>query len=246
MLYHEAVWSFSVLHRDAARMAVWLRARSDLVERLGRTFTSRWLTIDPLADGGVVHADVASLVNARAHRHVNGLEQANDLVETLWSELVNRLALEPTLDDRARLEIAYSLTLHGRHGEASAYFARIDRAQISAQLQYDYLGAYLALARGDLAAATRFAASGKDHPVTRWRLRFAEVSAQLDELAGRVAVREAALGEQQRQAMQAAKGPSFRARLGDAGEVLLTTGNLARCTVRWHRLDLNGVHFSPP
>lgn len=244
--FDDTVWSFSVLHRDAARMAVWLRARGDLVEGLGRTLTSRWLTIDPLADGGVTHVDVAPLINARAHRHADGPAISDDLVATLWTALVTRLALEPALDDRARLELAYALTLQDRHGEASAHFARIDRARIAARLQYDYLGAYLALARGDLAAAARFAASGKDHPVARWRLRFAEVAAQLDELAGRAVVREPALGEQQRQAVQAVQAPGFQARLSDAGEVLLTTSNLASCTVRWHRLDLEQLFSRAP
>ncbi len=245
-LFDSDVWAFSVLHRDVARMGVWLRDRTDLVEQLGQTLKSKWLTIDPLSDGGVTHADVAPLTNRRAHRRADEPIISNELVATLWSALVTRLGLEPQLDDRARLELAYALTLQNRHRDASAYFARIDRARITAQLQYDYLGAYLAIARGDLEQATRFAAVGKDHPVDRWRLRFAEVQAQLDELAGRPVVREEALGEQQRQSVQAAQTPTFQARFTEAGTLLITASNLATCTVRWHRLDLEPLFSRAP
>jgi hypothetical protein len=245
-LFDVEVWSFSVLHRDVERMAVWLRARADLVEGLGRTLRSRWLTIDPLVDGGVVHADVAPLINARAHRPADGPAISEDLVATLWEALVTRLALEPTLDDRARLELAYALTLQDRHADATTQFARIVRERIAARLQYDYLGAYLALARGDLAQAARFAAAGKDHPVERWRLRFAEVVAQLDELAGKQVVREQALGDQQRQSLQAAQTPGFQARLTEAGALAITASNLDACTVRWHRLDLEPLFSRAP
>lgn len=245
-LFDSEMWSFSVLHRDVARMGVWLRERSDLVEQLGQTLQSKWLTIDPLRDGGVTHADVAPLTNRRAHRRADGPVISNELVASLWTALVTRLGLEPQVDDRARLELAYALTLQNRHRDASTHFARIDRARISAQLQYDYLGAYLAIARGDLEQAARFAVVGKDHPVEHWRLRFAEVQAQLDELAGRPVVREEALGEQQRQALQAAQTPTFHARFTDAGTLLITASNLAVCTVRWHRLDLEPLFSRAP
>lgn len=245
-LFYSDVWAFSVLHRDVARMGVWLRARTDLIEQLGLTLHTKWLTIDPLSDGGVTHADVAPLTNSRTHRRSDGPAIPNELVATLWQALVTRLGLEPQLDDRDRLELAYALTLQDRLRDATAHFARINRARIVAQLQYDYLGAYLAIARGDLEQAARFAVVGKDHPVERWRLRFAEVQAQLDELAGRPVVREEALGEQQRQSLQAAQTPTFQARFTEDGALLITASNLEVCTVRWHRLDLEPLFSRAP
>lgn len=244
--YDEQVWSFSLLHRDTARMAVWLRGRRDEVERLGRSVVSRWLTIDPLVEGGVVHADISPLTNARVHRLPGQPAIASEQLRTLWQDLIERLALEPALTPRSRLELAYALTLQDRLGDAAAQFARIDRAAIAMRLQYDYLGAWLALGRGDLAAAARFAALGADHPVQHWRLRFAEVQAQLDEIAGKPATREDALREARRQDLHAAVTPSFQARLLDNSTVHITGTHLKTCTVRWHRLDLEPLFSRAP
>lgn len=244
--YDEQVWSFSLLHRDTARMAVWLRNRRDLVERLGQSVVCRWLTIDPLVEGGVVHADISPLTNARVHRLPGRPAIVSEQLRTLWQNLVERLALEPALTPRSRLELTYALTLQDRLAEAAAQFARIDRATIAMRLQYDYLGAWLALGRGDLAAAARFAALGVDHPVQQWRLRFAEVQAQLDEIAGKPATREGALREARRQDLQAAVTPSFQARLLDASTVHITGTQLKTCTVRWHRLDLEPLFSRAP
>jgi hypothetical protein len=243
-LFDERVWSYSVLHRDAERMAVWFRARSDLVERMGRTFTSKWLSLDPLSDGGVTHVDFAPLINARTHRRSD--DPAMNHVAAKWGELIARLALENPLTPRDHVELAYALMLQDRHSEAAAHFARIERTKITAQVQYDYLGAYLALARGDLIAAADFAARGKDHPVPRWRLRFAEVAAQLDEISGRTPVRENTSDVQKNLARQITQAPSFQARLTDAGDMALITSNLATCTVRWYRLDLEPLFSRSP
>ncbi len=244
--YEDTVWSASLLHRDTARMAVWLRSQPELVERLGRTVHSAWLTIEALDDGGVLHADITPLTIARAHRQPGAPSNLPQQVVTRWQSLVDRLGLVPRLSARDRLELAYTLTLQDRLAEASVQFARITRDDLAARLQYDYLGAYLALGRGDLVAAARFAASGKDHPVAHWRLRFGEVLAQLDEIAGRPATREAALGEARRQDVQAAATPTFQARLVDGGTLAIGATNLERCTVRWHRLDLEPLFSRAP
>jgi len=244
--YDDQVWSYSLMHRDTARMAVWLRSQSALAERLGRSVRSAWLTIDPLVTGGVVHADISPLTNPRAHRLVGEPAIASDQLRELWEKLLDRLALEPEISPRSRLELSYALTLQDRLGAAATQFARIDRAAIAMRLQYDYLGAWLALGRGDLAAAARFAASGKDHPVQHWRLRFAEVQAQLDEIAGKPATREADVREAHRQDLQAAGTPSFQARLRDATTVQITSARLKTCVVRWHRLDLEPLFSRAP
>jgi transcriptional regulator of met regulon len=82
--------------------------------------------------------------------------------------------------------------------------------------------------------------------VQHWRLRFAEVQAQLDEIAGKPVTREADLRTARRQDVQAAVTPSFQARLRDANTVQITSAHLKTCTVRWHRLDLEPLFSRAP
>jgi hypothetical protein len=227
-------------------MAVWLRSRSDVVRKLGQSFQSRWLTIDPLSDGGVMHVDLAPLTNARAHRLAGQAAIANELVTEQWRLLIDRLGLEPQLKSRSRLELAYALTLQDRYAEATSQFALIKRTEIEAQLQGDYLGAYLAFTRGDLPQAATFAAKGKDHPVTHWRVRFGEVLAQLDEIADRPTTREQALQVEQRQSLQAQQTPTFQANFSDPNTLSISSTNIQSCTVRWHRLDMEPLFSRAP
>ena len=245
-LYDDTLWSYSVLHHDAARMGVWLRSRNEAVQKLGQSFHSRWLNIDPLSDGGVIHVDLAPLTNARAHRLAGTSAIANELVAEQWHSLIDRLALEPQLSSRSRLELVYALTLQDRYADATAQFALIKRTEIVTQLQYDYLGAYLAFARGDLPQAAVFAANGKDHPVTHWRLRFGEVLAQLDDLAGRPATREQALIDEKRQSIQAQQTPTFQASFRDPNTLTISATHISSCTVRWHRLDIEPLFSRAP
>ena len=245
-LYEDTLWSYSVLHHDAARMGVWLRSRNEVVKKLGQSLQSRWLNIDPLRDGGVIHVDLAPLTNARAHRLAGTSAIANELAAEQWHSLIDRLALEPQLSSRSRLELVYALTLQDRYTDATAQFSLIQRTDLVTQLQYDYLGAYLAFARGDLPQAAVFAAKGKDHPVTHWRLRFGEVLAQLDDIAGRPVTREQALREEQRQSIQAQQTPTFQASFRDPNTLTISATHISSCTVRWYRLDMEPLFSRAP
>jgi hypothetical protein len=217
-----------------------------VVQKLGQSFHSRWLNIDPLSDGGVKHVDFAPLTHARAHRLADEPIFVNELIQEQWQLLINRLGLEPQLTSRSRLELVYALTLQDRYALATTQFALIKRTDIVTQLQYDYLGAYLAFARGDLPQAAVFAANGKDHPVTHWRLRFGEVLAQLDDIAGRPVMREQALLEEQRQSIQAQQTPTFQASFTDPNTLSISATHISSCTVLWHRLDMEPLFSRAP
>ena len=237
-LYDEDVWAYAVFHRDTEQMAVYLRQRAGFLDKLGGTINARWLAVDALADETRTLVDFAPLTNPRSHRFGGQSGIPNTGVAEQWDELTTRLCLLPKLDDRARLQLAYAYTLQDRLDAATAQAALVGRERIAARMQLDYLNAYLAMARADLDAARALSTPYRDYPVALWRLRFGEVLAQLDEIAGKPAVRERELAEAQRQQTRAALTPTFQATLGDGGTIQLTYAHLTNCTVRFYHMDL--------
>src|SRR5690606_40390537 len=59
--------------------------------------------------------------------------------------------------------------------------AQVDRERVATRLQYDYLAGYLALHRGDIETAEEVAGRHAQHPVPRWRARFATLAEQLQQ-----------------------------------------------------------------
>ena len=88
------------------------------------------------------------------------------------------------LDASTRLEAAYYLSLQDRVGDALRFFGSVDREAVATKLQYDYMQSYFAFYTGEVDVARRVAEGYVEHPVQRWRGRFQNVLAQLDEAAG--------------------------------------------------------------
>jgi hypothetical protein len=84
---------------------------------------------------------------------------------------------DPAADQQ--LALCYYFLLQNRIEEAITRFSTIDRGETTLQLQYDYLGGYLALHRGDYQQANQFAAAHLEHAVPRWQQRFAEIATQI-------------------------------------------------------------------
>lgn len=233
-------WSFALHHGDLAGAAESMRAEADA---LGPAFHSRWLTCDVLDDGRLELLDVAPLVNARAHRHPGS---GDGTVQDYYRRLCERLAHRAALDDRDRYTLVCALLLQDRLAEALAQSARIDAQATAGRLPWDHARAWLALAQGDLDAARTIAARHREHPVGHWRERFAELGAQLDEIAGRDAARSGDAAERRALERQADAEPALRLERGDAGHLAITGRNLKACTVRWRGVDLETLFSRTP
>jgi hypothetical protein len=156
------------------------------------------------------------------------------------------LAHKPRLGADDRMELVYYLTLQDRIEEALATFAAIEPGALESKLQYDYMRAYLAFYTPEPSAARDIAAPYVEHPVQRWRARFRDVIAQLDEAEGHGAagVQDPDSREQLQGAL-AATEPALELAI-EAGRVTLTYSNVAEAEVRYRPMDIELLFSSSP
>ena len=69
--------------------------------------------------------------------------------------------------------------------EGLTRFHGIDVKQLPTAIQHDYFQCYADFYESNLADARGIASKYADHPVTRWRKLFGEVTSQLDEIEGK-------------------------------------------------------------
>ena len=195
------------------------------------------LKLDPIARFDYQHLEYAPLVNARAHQVGAKRTILNMRFREQYQQFLRLLSYKPTLSAEDLLAVTYYLTLQDRVGEALAWFARVDRTKVAEQLQYDYLSAYLAFYRGDVAFARQVAQSHAQQEVPHWRTRFAQVLAQLDELSGAAVVASDQESRDQTQAVLAATEPSLTLRV-EAGEIHFDVRQVKTVTVNLYPMDV--------
>ena len=230
--YDQTLWSYGVFHRDPAIARDFLR-HSPFADRVGLWLKSPLLDIDPVERHRYQHLEYAPLVNARAHQVSARRKILNTRLLGQYTQAMTRLAYQPEIAPADRLAITYYLALQDRIEEALANFASLDRETLSEKLQYDYLAAYLALFREDLDTARTLAANYANHPVDRWRNRFANLANQLaDEV-------EAIDDEnrEQTQAVLAATAPALELRV-ESREIQLEHANLETATLNFYPMDI--------
>ena len=124
--------------------------------------------------------------------------------------------------------------------------ARVDATRVAGPLQYAYLAAYAACCRGDLARARELATPWLTQPVERWRGRFAALIAMLDEAEGQGPV--GAIdpdSREQRMNDLAARQPALELS-ALPGKLALQHHNLAGCTLRFYRMDIELLFSRQP
>ncbi|MEQ1502357.1 MAG: hypothetical protein ABMB14_09005, partial [Myxococcota bacterium] len=238
--YDDAVWAYALVHRDRSGVADWLAHRVPT----GLGPLDGW-GLDPVARGERRHLEYAPLVVARAHRLGPTRVVPNDGLTAHWRALLEWIALTPapTADDR--LEVAQQLFGMDRVDEATAALAQAPRDQVGSRLQHAYVTAYAALVAGDLATAA-LARVHADHPIDRWRTRFATLVAMIDEATtgrgtevpgadGRDAVLDGLAGRQ----------GTLTASVRD-GQLAIDHRNLDAATVRFHRMDIELLFSRAP
>lgn len=240
-VYDGTVWSYALLHRDPRATAEFLRHRDDFLARCGRALASPLVDIDPKERGAFQHLELSPLVHQRAHQLGSQRVFGNKDLAGQYAALMTVLGYRPELDSADWLAVTYYLLLQDRVGEALAAFERVDAAEVEAQVQYDYLSAYLCFFTGDVARARRLATKRADHPATRWRARFREVLAQLDEAEGKP--RDGA--EEQTPETLAATAPALE--LAVTGrDVAVSYRNLRAIEVRYYELDVEFAFSAQP
>ena len=184
-VYEPTLWSYSIQHRDVARIREYLQHRNDFVKACGMYLESPLLSIDPVNRKTYQHRDYRPLVNARAHALGPRRQIVNQRFHTQYHQLLKILSYRRQLTDVDQLDIVYYMLLQDRIEEALAAFAEVNPENLSARLQYDYFAGYLGFYTEQLEPVRAILNKYQDHPVDRWRNAFASMTSQLNELEGK-------------------------------------------------------------
>jgi hypothetical protein len=227
-----------LLHNEPAALREWLQHKNEFVAGCGPYLATQLVVLDPTERRAYEHLEYSPLVNQRAHRLGNEARIANPAVLTQYRALLDCLAHKPALDATDHMSVAYYLFLQDRIEEALARFHQVDAKALPTRLQHDYFQCYAGFYEGSLAAARGIAARYSDYPVSRWRLLFADVTSQLDEIEGKVATLEK--GDQpdreKQQTELAASEPSFDFKVENK-TIGLNYKNLAEVVVNYYLMD---------
>ncbi len=243
--YDNVLWSYGLFHHDDQATAEFL-CRQSFLSRCGPWLDSPLVKIDPVERKTYEHIEYSPLFNGRAHRFGRHRRILDEDLARQYMRLMHILGYVPRLNDRDRLAVTYYLLLQDRVEEALSMFNVIDRDRLEGSgIQYDYMRAYLAFYTGNLEEARTLADRYAKHPVRRWRLRFQEVLAQLEEIeSGAVVVKdEDDRGQQQTAA--AASEPSIDLKV-EARKIMIAHENLSSCEVNFFQMDVEFLFSSSP
>jgi len=242
-VYHDVLWSYGLLHNDPATIREYLR-HSPFADRCGLCLNSTLLTLNPVERFVYQHLEYSPLVNPRAHPIGVNRTLLNTPFREQYQRFMKVLGYKTKPDDEDALATACYLALQDRVGEALTWFGRVDRKAIQEHLQYDYFDAYLSLCKGDVETARKLAKRHEHEGVDRWRERFTQVLAQLDEAAGGAG----ASGKDNRDRSQgdlAVTEPVLEMQV-EAGRIRLDTRNIASCMLNFYPMDIELLFSRSP
>jgi hypothetical protein len=237
-LWDETIYSYALLHNDPAALREWILHKNEFVAQCGPYLACTLVVLDPVERRAYEHLEYSPLVNQRAHRLGNEARIANPAVLTQYRTLLDILAHKPALDAADHMSATYYLFLQDRVDEALGRFHQVDPKGLPTQLQHDYFQCYAGFYESTLAEARGIAARYSDYPVARWRLLFADVTSQLDEIDGKVAkVEKGDQPDREKQHTElAASEPSYEFKVENKS-IALTYRNLAEVTVNYYLMD---------
>ncbi len=244
-VYDRVLWSYSLVHRDAANIEQLLLHEEYFLDRCGESLRSPLVHIDAELRGRYEHLEYAPLVNARAHRLGARHEILNDRFSEQYTRLLEVLRQKPALTPVDQLAVAGYLLLQDRFEEGLGMLDRIDPATVDTRLQLDYLRVYAHFLREQPEQARVIAEGYRDYPVDRWRHRFAEALAQLDELSGQAPEVSDPEDREQQQTTLAAAEPDLELQV-EQGTVTVTYRNLTAATLRFYRMDVELLFSRQP
>jgi hypothetical protein len=143
--------------------------------------------LDPVVRRSYQFLEYSPLINARAHKMGLHRQIVNDREFAQYENLLAVERYRPTMNNDDLLSITYYLLLQDRIEEANAFFAKVDAAKLTTQLQYDYFRTYLDFYTDTHKVARTLIDKYKDYPVDRWRELFLTAAVQLDEIDGKPA-----------------------------------------------------------
>ncbi len=237
-VWDETIYSYALLHNDRDALREWILHRNDFVAQCGPYFSSTLVVIDPIERRAYEHLEYSPLVNQRAHRLGNEARIANPAVLGQYQNLLAILAHKKTLNDIDNMSVSYYLFLQDRVEEALTRFHGVDPNKLPTRLQHDYFKCYAGFYESNLSKARNVAANYSNFPVTRWRLLFADVTNQLNEIEGKPSKIEKGdkPDREKQQTELAATEPSFDFKVENKN-IALNYRNLTEVAVNYYLMD---------
>jgi len=260
LVYHQGVWSFSLLHGDVEGVREFLRHEGAIVERCRPLFHSSLLDVD--WEEAYEHLEYSPLVNERAHRKKQqhgGVDIDNPQLKQQYKLFLEVLTFKPSLDSLDLMALTYYLLLQDRVDEALTVFAEIPHGEEKgkekegrtgldsphALIQYDYLQAYLDFFSEKPSVAQEIALKYADYPVPSWNKRFKEILQQIDEMKGGEVKVHDKESRSQMMSHLAATEASFDFTI-EGKSIHLTYSNLSEVTISFFDMDVEVLFSSSP
>ncbi|MDE0838443.1 MAG: hypothetical protein OSB41_05245 [Kiritimatiellae bacterium] len=243
-VYHATLWSYGI-HHDAVPVIREFLQKSRFATMVGFTIDSPLLTLNPVARHTYQHKEYWPLVNARTYQLGAKRKVLNAQFFEQYERYLQYLRYRAALSDADEAAIAYYMFLQDRIGDGLKFFDRVERGAVPSALQYDYMDAYAAFYRADAKKALAIAKRYQEHPVDRWRHRFAQVTAQAEEITGGKAVVVDNEDRAQRQAQLADTAASLDFKVEDR-KMVVTWQNLAACQVNYYLMDIELLFSKKP
>lgn len=236
-VYQPTLWSYAMLHGTQPEVREFLSHADQIIAECGGPIDSAALVIDLVARHLYEHLEYKPLVNARAHALGQRRQIVNDRLLAQYQRFLKNLTYQRQLSASDQLALTYYLLLQDRVEEALASFAKVNRGEVATPMQYDYCAAYLAFFSDEPQRARPIVQKYANYPVDRWRLAFAEIGSQLDEIEGKAATAVDPQNQQQQQTVAAAGEPSFDFTV-EGKKLNLAWQNVSAIRVNYYLMDV--------
>ena len=244
-IYHDVVWSYSVLHNDIDAMQQYLKHQKRLVKKSGLTLESRILNINPVQRNAYQYLEYSPLINARQHPLGKSAEILNNRLYGQYHQWLKMMSYRTSLSPDDLMTGTYYLLSQDRMTEALKLFSKVKQEKLTTQLQYDYFKAYFAMTLENVKEAESIAKQYLQYPVVKWRNRFMQILAQVNELNGAEVTVTTNKSRLENQTKLASTEPSLEFSV-DAGSLLIDYQNINEIQINYYLIDLELMFSKKP
>ena len=244
-IYNSVVQGYAVAHDHQDGVAQLLLMQGRFLDQCGVALQCDLVTMDPIGRRRYEHLEYKPLINNRAHALGGENRILNPVIRKQYASFLRVLSERKELDDIDRLAVTYYLFLQDRIAEALDHLEKVKPGQLETKMQYDYFQAYAAFYREDLATARKLAAKYEKYPVDRWRSRFADLSAQIQEIAGAAPKVIEEGNREQEQQLAASQEPALELKI-EGVKATLEYQNVKEVTVNYYEMDLEFLFSTNP
>ncbi len=239
------LWSYAIKHDRPGPARDYLLLQETFLDRAGRRIDSPLVVSDPVQRHRYQHLEYAPFTNARAHRLGSKHRILNDDLWNQYRQFLEVLQLTSAPSSEDHLTAAYYLLLQDRIDEGLSHYDQVDPDQVAERIQYDYLTCYTAFYRNEPDRARAVAEPYADYGVIRWRNKFRNVLAQLDEIGGAAAAAQDETDRDQNQDRLASTEPTFSLEVED-GEIRVSYRNIRQVALHFYEMDLELLFSTDP